>query len=387
MDWTDGLTWAAGFALAAWLYLYFLHGGFWRCHQRLTASRYPGPWPAVLAVVPARNEAEGIGETVRSILAQDYPGDLRLIVVDDASTDGTADVARAAATKFDADRLSVVPGAPLAAGWSGKLWAVEQGWRQSEDGTFVWLTDGDIRHGPETLRRLVAKAEGDGRDLVSLMVRLRCVAAWERFLVPAFVYFFQKLYPFPRVNDLAAREAAAAGGCILVRRETLAAAGGIAAIRGELIDDCALARLIKNRAAIWLGLGDASESLRPYDRLADVWDMVARTAYVQLKHSPFLLAGTVVGMLILYVAPPAAVAAGLGSGDSSLLAVGAAGWFVMAVTYLPTVRYYRLPAWRALTLPAAGALYTLMTLDSARRHYLGRGGAWKGRTYGADIGG
>lgn len=374
-------------SFAVWAGLIMLRGGFWRADQRLP-SRPPEShaWPAVVAVVPARDEAATIGATVASLLAQDYPGSFSVIVVDDGSRDGTDDIARAAAATA-ADRLTVVGGSALPPGWTGKLWAVKQGLNAVEtispSASFVLLTDADIAHDPLNLRRLVAKAERDGRDLVSLMVLLRCESAWERLLIPAFVFFFQKLYPFPLANDPAASTAAAAGGCMLVRRSRLEAIGGIDAIRDRLIDDCALAAAVKRSGgAIWLGLTKSVRSLRAYDSLGEIWRMVARTAFVQLNRSALLLAGTLIGMAMIYIVPPASVAAGLATGDLRLAAVGAAAWALMTVAYLPTVRLYGLGAWRAWLLPAAAVLYTAMTVDSARRHWLGRGGGWKGRHYG-----
>ncbi|MDA0997227.1 MAG: glycosyltransferase, partial [Proteobacteria bacterium] len=324
MDSVLVLALASGLALAAWLYLFFLHGGYWRADQCLAGDApEPGNWPSVVAIVPARDEAASIGNTVASVLAQDYPGPLRLIVVDDGSTDGTAEAAHGVGlASRRANSLRVIPGHPLEPGWSGKLWAVEQGWRQSQDGDFIWLTDADIRHGPSVLRNLVGKAVAERRVLVSLMVKLRCQSILERLLIPAFVYFFQKLYPFARVNDPDRAEAAAAGGCILVDRSVLTAAGGIAAIKGALIDDCAMARLLKSRGPIWLGLTTESDSLRAYDALSEIWSMVARTAYVQLDRSPWMLIGTVLGMLLLYALPPGAFFLGIWAGAPAAVALG-----------------------------------------------------------------
>ncbi|MEK9752773.1 MAG: glycosyltransferase [Rhodospirillaceae bacterium] len=379
---------AALLSIAIWIYLLLFRDGFWRADQRLGEAGPRGSWPAVCAVIPARNEADGIGRTVASLLGQDYPGALTLVVVDDNSNDGTADVAGAAAAGDT--RLHVVGGAPLAPGWTGKLWAVSQGIDaagvRAPDAEFLLLTDADIEHDPGNLRRLVFKAETEVRDLVSLMVMLRAEDFWERWLIPAFVFFFQKLYPFPAVNDRKAKLAAAAGGCMLVRRRALEAAGGIDAIKDALIDDCALARLIKGEGAgrsIWLGLATRTKSLRAYRELAEIWDMVARSAYVQLDHSPIQLFGTVIGMGVIYLVPPAALITGAWAGDAALTAMGGAAWLSMIRAYAPTLALYRLPAWRGLLLPLVAGLYTLMTLSSAWRHWRGRGGAWKGRHYGS----
>lgn len=371
-------------ALAVWIGLALFRGGFWRADQRLPEAAGASAWPAVVAVIPARNEVASIARTVASLKAQDYPGHLTVIVVDDNSDDGTGDAARAAGADV------VLAGKPLPDAWSGKLWAVMQGVAEVTEvapgAEFLLLTDADIAHDPGNLKRLVAKAMDGNLDLVSLMVRLNCETAWERLLIPAFVFFFQKLFPFRWVNDPSKATAAAAGGCMLVRRRALEAAGGIAAIRGHLIDDCALARLLKRNGGIWLGLTKATVSLRRYGRLGEIWSMVARTAYEQLGHSPLNLVGTVAGMVLLYLAPPGAFAAGLVTGQAAAALAGGAGWSLMAALFAPTLRLYGRPAWEGLLLPVAGLLYTLMTVDSARRHYLGRGGGWKGRAYSGSAG-
>jgi len=379
---------AAAVALAAWCWLALLHGGFWRADARLAESppSLTSP-PPVVAVIPARNEALTVGAAVAALLDQDYPGRLSVVVVDDRSDDGTAAAVQAAAGNPRIDRdLRVVSGAPLPAGWSGKLWAVQQGVEDARastsEATYVLLTDADVVHGPDVLRRLVAKAEGEALDLVSLMVLLRCRSGWERLLIPAFVFFFQKLYPFPWVNDPGRRTAAAAGGCILVRRHALEAVGGVAAVRDRLIDDCALAELVKRHGSVWLGLADDSRSLRAYDDLGSVWGMVTRTAFTQLRHSAALLAGTVLGMTLLYLVPPMAAAWGAATGNLTVGVPGGVAWLLMAALYRPTLRLYGLPAAWGLALPAAAFLFTLMTLDSARRHWAGHGPAWKGRHYG-----
>lgn len=372
--------------LTALSLLGWLHLALWRLRPGPFLPELPPPvaWPELLAIVPARDEAATIAAALGSLLAQDYPGRLRVILVDDHSSDGTATLARALPDPML--RLEVVAAPALPPGWTGKLWAqaagLAHGQRLAPDARWLLLTDADIVHEPASLRRLVSFGEARGLDLVSLMALLRCSTAWERLLIPAFVFFFQKLYPFRAVADPASPVAAAAGGCLLVRADRLQAAGGLHAVRDRLIDDCALARLVKGRGgAIWLGLTRTVRSVRAYDGLAPIWAMVARTAFTQLGHSWTLLAGTVAGMLLLYAVPPlgALLLPLLGwplAGLTALLA-----WLVMAATYLPTIRLYGLP-WRAsLTLPAAAMLYVAMTVDSARRHGQRTGGGWKGRVY------
>jgi hopene-associated glycosyltransferase HpnB len=306
-------------------------------------------------------------------LAQDYPGDFRVILVDDASEDGTG--ATAAALPDPGARLSIIAGRPLAKGWTGKLWAVSQGVESAGAPTYLWITDADIAHAPTTLSGLVARAEAGQLVLVSLMARLQTGTWPERLLIPAFVFFFDMLYPFGQVNDPKRRLAAAAGGCMLVRREALAAAGGIAAIRAEIIDDCALGAALKARGPIWLGLTRTSVSLRPYRTLGEIGRMVSRSAYAQLRYSPLLLSGTVVGMLLVYAAAPVLTA--IGGGGARWLGAGA--WALMALSFQPMLRYYRLsPLW-GLALPLIGAIYTAFTMDSAIQVWRGRGGMWKGR--------
>jgi hopene-associated glycosyltransferase HpnB len=373
---------AAGLSLSAWLWLILLHGGFWRCDQRLGDARISAgdDAPPVTVVIPARNEAESIGQTIGALLAQDYPGRLDIILVDDSSTDGTAGIARQAAGEDG--RLRIITNSPLPEGWVGKMWAVNAGLAEvGDEAAYVLLTDADIRHAPDLLSRLVAKAESESRVLVSLMVRLNCETFWEKLLIPAFVYYFQKLYPFRRVNDPANRTAAAAGGCMLADAAALRRAGGVERIRNAIIDDCALARELAKQGPVWLGLASRTVSLRRYDRLSEIWDMVARTAYTQLGYSPLMLAGSVIGMLWLYLLPPVALLAGLWAGDPAVAVSGGVALLLMCTSYLPVLRLYRQPAPLALTLPVAGLLYGLMTLSSGYRHWRGRGGGWKGRTY------
>ncbi len=367
-------------SLAAWSWLLLCRGDFWKAGERLDRE-YEAPdgaWPPVTAVVPARNEAGVIGCALGALAAQDYQGRFRIVVVDDGSTDGTAATATAALAGADAE---IVAGTPPPRGWTGKLWALEQGIHAAPETPFLWLSDADVVHPPETLRRLVGKAETDRLDLVSLMVRLRTETAWEKLLIPAFVFFFQKLYPFPQVNDDASRTAAAAGGCVLVRRAALVRIGGLAAIRNELIDDCALAREVKRVGGIWLGLADGSRSIRPYDGLSDIWSMVARTAFHQLGSSAAVLAATVAGMLALYAAPPLAVVLWPLHAIDGALALGALAWLAMARCYRPTCLLYGRAWWEAARLPLAALFFAAMTVDSARTHWLGRGGMWKARRF------
>ncbi len=373
-------------SLFAWLYLISLHGGFWRADQRLE-DQEPAveTWPGVVAVVPARNEADVIERSIGSLLAQDYPGPFAVVLVDDHSDDSTAEKATALAEiHSQGSRLTVGQATTLPPGWTGKMWAVRTGveaaTRLAPLAEYLLLTDADVVHSTGNLRRLVAKAQTERLDLVSLMVKLHCQSVWERLLIPAFVYFFQKLYPLPRVNDPTAPTAGAAGGCMLVRREALEHAGRIEAIHAEVIDDCALGRRLKQRGSIWLGLTESEHSIRPYLGLGDIWTMVARIAYTQLNHSLPLLVGTVVGLALVYLTPPLLALGWSLHGNKLAALVGVAAWLLMARTFLPTLRLYRRSPALAFTLPVAGLLYLAMTLDSALRHWRGQGGSWKGRT-------
>jgi cellulose synthase/poly-beta-1,6-N-acetylglucosamine synthase-like glycosyltransferase len=431
-------------AAVVWAYLVIGHGGYWRASQWLPrVTRDPDPWPEVVAVVPARNEAEMLPVTLPQLLGQEYPGALSVILVDDASVDDTAEIA-AKLGRESGRPLRVVSGTPApqapAARWAGKVWAMAQGLAAAgippaqdpargpaqdpargpaqdpargpaqdpacdptqdptqdpardlgvadgaRRGGYVLFTDADIAWEAGALRELVAAAESDDRDLVSQMALLRTATGWERVVVPAFVYFFAQLYPFRRVNVPGSRTAAAAGGCMLVRRDALDRTGGVAPISGALIDDVAMGRMIKRqRGRVWLGLSRQVVSVRPYPRLAGLWQMVARSAYTQLNYSPALLAGTIIGLLFIYALPPAGAIIGLAAGAatvSAALAAGAglAGWALMSLSYLPMLRLYRLSPLRAPGLPLIALLYAAMTADSARRHYAGRGAEWRGRT-------
>ncbi|WP_461010564.1 glycosyltransferase [Streptomyces capparidis] len=376
-------------SLLSWVWLTLFQGLFWRPLPAPPRSAAPTRWPSVTVVVPARNEAGTLPVSLPSLLAQRYPGPARVVLVDDNSDDGTGALARRLAREPGGGAglpLEVVsPGEPEP-GWTGKLWAVRHGVGLA-DGEYVLLTDADIAHGPGSLAALVSAAEGSGLDLVSRMARLRVETGWERLVVPAFVYFFAQLYPFRRVNRPGARTAACAGGCVLVRRSVLERAGAPAAFRDAVIDDVALARAVKRSGGrIWLGLAEPDGearvvSVRPYPRLAELWRMVSRSAFAQLRHSVALLVGTVLALALVYLVPPVAALAGAAAGEPVPAVAGAAAWLLMAGTYLPMLRYHRQPPWLAPLLPFTAALYLLMTVDSAVAHRRGRGAAWKGRTY------
>lgn len=379
-------------SVASWMFLAFLRGFFWRTDPALPPRWEPASWPDVAVVVPARDEAAVLPATLPTLLAQDYPGAFRIVLVDDASRDGTADIARrlvARAGEVDnGTRLRVTSSTEPPPGWTGKLWALNHGIQQAGDVEYLLLTDADIAHGRGMLRALVEAATTQRLDLVSQMARLRTRTGWESLIIPAFVYFFALLHPFRWVNDPRSRVAAAAGGCILVHREALSAAGGLSDVRGAVIDDIAVASLIKRRQGrIWLGLADQIDSTRPYPRLADLWNMVARTAFAQLRYSWWLLAGTVLGLAVVFLMPVVTLIAGLAQTNGTLIALGLVGWLVMAGTYAPMVRCYSQPFLTAFLLPFVAALYLAMTMDSARRHRAGKGAGWKGRTYSATAAG
>ncbi|BDH11580.1 glycosyltransferase [Streptomyces hygroscopicus] len=379
------MEWIGAGSLLAWVWLLLGQGFFWRTDVRLPDRRDPERWPTVAVVVPARDEAVVLPDSLPSLLGQKYPGRAEVFLVDDGSTDGTGALARQLAAARGGLPLTVsAPGEPEP-GWTGKLWAVRHGIAMARERVapeYLLLTDADIAHDPDSLRELVAAARSAGLDLVSQMARLRAVTFWERLIVPAFVYFFGQLYPFRWVNRPGARTAAAAGGCVLLRREAAERAGIPDAIRHAVIDDVTLARAVKRSGGtIWLGLADRVDSVRPYPRPAELWRMVSRSAYAQLRHQPLLLLGTVLGLALVYLVPPVALAAGLADGDTAVAALGGAAWAVMCGTYLPMLRYYGQPPWAAPLLPFTALLYLLMTVDSAVQHYRGRGAAWKGRTY------
>jgi hopene-associated glycosyltransferase HpnB len=375
--------------LAIWAYLLFGRGWFWLCRERddyVAAARggqltnEPDVLPSVVAILPARDEADMIALSAGSLLRQDYPGPFSVVVVDDQSTDGTATAASTAASEAQAaDRLQVVTGTGPKPGWTGKLWAMRQGLAEVEASVakpeFVLFTDADIAYAPHVLSRLVTIARAHDSVLTSLMVKLRCESAAERWLAPAFVFFFQMLYPFAWVNDPRRTTAAAAGGCMLVRRETLRAAGGFEAVRGALIDDCALGALMKRHGFIRLGLTEDVHSLRAYPTFADFGRMVARSAFAELRYSPLRLVGAIGGMALVYITPPLFALFAQGPAQ----AAGLLAWAMMALALMPTLRLYRRPVVGALALPAIAAAYVAFTFDSALQYWRGRGGYWKGR--------
>jgi hopene-associated glycosyltransferase HpnB len=366
------MTAVAALALLAWLYLALLHGGWWHIGPVLARATL-GSAPPLVIVVPARDEAPTIAAAIGSLLVQDYPGPFRVVLVDDESTDGTAAIARALP---GSERLAVLHGTPRPPGWAGKLWAVRQGIAASDE-ELILLTDADIVHDPAHAASLLAAMRAGGLGMVSGMVALRCESIAERALIPAFVHFFQMLYPFQWVNDARRRTAAAAGGTVLIRRDVLEAAGGIEAIRGALIDDVSLARAVKTRAPIALLHTPLARSIRPYPSWRDIGRMIARSAYVQLGNSPLLLAGTLLGLALVFIAPPALALSG--HGLARLL--GLIAWTVMAATYLPSLRCYRRAWLWAPLLPLVAIFYMGATIAAAFAHHAGQGVQWKSRAY------
>jgi hopene-associated glycosyltransferase HpnB len=373
--------------LAIWAYLLFGRGRFWLCGERDDSAAAANKirneadvLPSVVAIIPARDEADMIAHSVGSLLRQDYSGPFSVVVVDDQSTDGTASIASVAASDARAaERLKIVMGNGPPPGWTGKLSAMRQGLAEVEGSAqapeFVLFTDADIAYAPHVLSRLIAIARAKNSVLTSLMVKLRCESTAERWLVPAFVFFFRMLYPFAWVNDPKRTIAAAAGGCMLVRREALHTAGGLEAVRGALIDDCALGALMKGQGAIWLGLTESVDSLRAYSTLAEFRRMVSRSAFAELRYSPLRLAGAIGGMALVYVAPLLLAVFARGAAQ----AVGAVTWAMMAIALAPMLRLYGRPLIGGVALPAIAAAYVAFTFDSALQYWRGRGGYWKGR--------
>jgi hopene-associated glycosyltransferase HpnB len=369
-------SWIGSVSFLIWVYLFTGRGRFWRVPNAVNEPKVLlMSSPRVAVVVPARNEAEVVGQAVRSLLEQDYSGQVQIFVVDDHSSDETANVARRAASD-KAEQLTTSLAMSLPAGWTGKVWALSQGVQQATQFApdYFLFTDADIVHASNSITSLVARAQRDNLDLVSMMARLRCSSLAERALIPAFVFFFFMLYPPEWVSSPTHRTAAAAGGCILVRAEALARIGGIAAIRNQLIDDCALGREIKRNGRVWLGLAQHTHSIRVYDGFGAVGHMISRTAFYQLRHSGWLLMATVLGMAITFLGPPVLVCFG---GWAALW--GGAAWLMMSTAFWPTLRFYsRSPLWAPL-LPVIAMFYTGATVHSAVRYWLGHGGEWKGR--------
>ena len=369
------LTMIAALSLAIWLYLLLARGGFWRMRADACTGTPGAPAPSVTAVVPARNEADVVGRSMTSLAAQRYPGEFHMILVDDASQDGTAGIARQAAPE-----LRVTVARPLPPGWTGKMWAIAEGVRAAHPSDYLLLTDADIVHPPEHLAGLVARAQEGGYDLVSYMVRLQCGSLAEQALIPAFVFFFFLLYPPAWIRDPRHATAGAAGGCVLVRRAALERIGGIERIRGELIDDCALARAVKQSGgSVWLGLSDAAVSLREYRTFGEIRQMISRTAFTQLQYSVWLLLGTAAGLAVTYLAPPVLT---LAAPRGAAAGMGALAWLLMTAAYWPAVRYSGRHWFWAPLLPLIALFYLYATLHSAVAHWRGRGGIWKGRAVG-----
>ncbi len=360
-------------ALLIWLYLVFAHGRFWQSAPELPPS-LPSLLPDVDMIIPARDEAATIAPVIASLLAQDYAGRFHIFLVDDNSTDGTADKAGSH------DKLTIITGAEKPPDWSGKLWAVAQGVARSTAPVLL-LADADIVHDPRHLATLVTRLNTPRVDMVSEMVRLNCTSLAERALIPAFVYFFQMLYPFARVNDPSHRLAAAAGGTVLIRREALERIGGIASIKSALIDDVALAQAVKRKGPIYLGHSGLATSIRPYPHGRDIWDMVARTAYTQLRYSPYMLAATLLGLTLVWLVPPYEIIFGHGWH----FICGLAAYALAAASYMPSLRRYARSRLWALALPLIALFYMAATLGSAWNHWRGKGVGWKNRAY-AELG-
>ena len=366
--------------LVIWLYLAFLRGNFWRLEEDHLEPKPLEKWPRVVAIVPARNEAATIARAITSLLSQEYPGEFEIIVVDDQSDDGTASLARKAAEETGTtQRIIVHSAAELPQGWTGKLWALNEGISVTSEKApgFFWFTDADIVHAPDTLQRLVTRAETESLDLASLMVLLQAKTFPEKLLIPPFLYFFLMLYPPRWIADPQKRTAGAAGGCILLRRAALERIGGFASIRNEVIDDCALARAVKRTGGkIWMGVTRASISLRECKTFAEIRDLIARTAFTQLHYSSVLLVATLLGLFVTYWLPWILFFAG----EDPAWLLGSTAASLMTVTFLFTVKFYNRSAIWALTLPFAAAFYACATFLSVVRYWLGRGAQWKGRS-------
>ncbi|MGK7922394.1 MAG: glycosyltransferase [Trichodesmium sp.] len=382
------------FNLIIWIYLLIFHGKFWLADQKLSPKsaidiQHRKNWPSVFAIIPARNEAKVLRATLNSLLNQDYPGIFKIILVDDNSIDNTGLVAKCTAQQGkNFTKLEVISAADLPSGWTGKLWAINQGINYAKKQTlppdYFLLTDADIEHSSTNIRQLVVKAEQENLALVSLMVKLQCKTLAEELMIPAFVFFFQKLYPFRWVNNPKNSTAAAAGGCILIRHQVLDEIGGIEIIKNALIDDCTLAKAVKQKSTnkrIWLGLTSETKSRRSYPDLVTIWNMVARTAFTQLSYSPLLLVGTIIGMKLVYLVPSLGIILGVIFDWWGVVAIALLARLLMFLAYLPIVRFYQLSPIYAMGLPTIALIYSLITINSAWRHWQGKGGNWKGRVY------
>lgn len=375
-------------SLVIWLYLILFRGQFWLSNQYLENYQL-NKKPNVAVIIPARNEAEVLPISLNSLFAQDYEGEFTINLVDDQSTDNTGNIALEIANQNQKKlQLNIIKGENLPLDWTGKLWAMKQGINYAEKNfnpDYFLFTDADIKHSQNNLTQLIAKAETDKLDLVSLMVLLKCESFWEKLLIPAFVFFFQKLYPFSWVNNPKNKVAAAAGGCILISKEALNRIGGIDVLKDTLIDDCTLASFVKkslpDNKSIWLGLTNSTVSLRDYPDLSTIWNMVARTAFTQLNYSILLLIGTFLGLCITYLFAPLFLILGIVNHSLFIMIISAFIWLLMAIAYYPTLKLYKLSFLWAFTLPFIAFLYSLMTIDSALRHWQGKGGQWKGRVY------
>ena len=387
MTFLDFIVILTGLSCVIWIYLLVFHHRFWLSNQVLDNADVlqEGEWPDVVVVIPARNEAETIEAVAKSHLANNYQGKLDLIVVDDQSSDGTGDLVRA----LGSNHAHVIAGNDLPRGWSGKLWAVNNGLEAAKEiapnAAYVLLTDADIEHAPGTLAKLVTKAMREKQAMVSIMATLDARGFWGSLLMPAFIFFFQKLYPFPAINNVASKIGGAAGGCMLIDRKALNEIGGVETIKGDLIDDCALGKALKDpkgvKRSIWLGFDNGIVSLRDNRDLHTIWKMVARTAFTQLQFSSFLLVGSVIGMALTYLVAPIAFLTLPLHGSVLAATLGALAYLGMTLAYAPTLRRYNKTQLWALILPLSAIIYMMMTVSSALNHWRGHGGAWKGRTY------
>ena len=375
-------------ALIIWLYLIIFHGQFWLCNQYLKENKLVDS-PKISVIIPARNEAEVLPISLTSIANQDYQGEFNVNLINDQSTDNTQEIAQQITKNFsELVKINIIQGQDLPEGWTGKLWAIKQGIDYSKktfQPDYFLLTDADIKHSQNNLKQLVAKAEKDNLELVSLMVLLRCQSFWEKLLIPAFVFFFQKLYPFPWVNNPHQKTAAAAGGCILIHAKALERIGGIEVLKDALIDDCTLASFVKKtlpeNKSMWLGLTDQVYSLRSYADFKSIFNMVSRTAFTQLNYSLPLLFGTLIGMFITYLISPLGLILGLINHNLLIILLSSLTWLLMAISYYPTLKLYKLSLLWGFNLPWIAFLYSVMTFNSALRYWQGERGKWKGRVY------